>query len=110
MLTDHDTSLSFSNFIQWLDQLCIFDILHLVCLVRKIFFQWIDLKAQEVAWTYVCHRSCRAYLCPDSCAMVKAKPSPVSSLMVQLLYLLHIPLMGANPVNNKEVLSLGLNS
>lgn len=38
------------------------------------------------------------YLCPDSWAMVKARPSPVSSLMVQLRYLLHIPLMGANPV------------
>lgn len=38
------------------------------------------------------------YLCPDSCAMVKARPSPVSSLMVQLRYLLHIPLMGANPM------------
>lgn len=49
------------------------------------------------------------YLCPDSWAMVKARPSPVSSLMVQLRYLLHIPLMGANPVeraisNPKETL------
>ena len=40
---------------------------------------------------------------------MKAKPSPVSSLMVQLRYLLHIPLMGANPVeraisNPKETL------
>lgn len=34
--------------------------------------------------------------------MVKAKPSPVSSLMVQLLYLLHIPLMGAKPAQTKE--------
>lgn len=47
------------------------------------------------------------YLCPDSWAMVKAKPSPVSSLMVQLLYLLHIPLMGAKPVGNKDMQSLG---
>lgn len=37
------------------------------------------------------------YLCPDSWAMVNAKPRPVSSLMVQLRYLLHIPLIGANP-------------
>lgn len=37
------------------------------------------------------------YLCPDSCAMVNARPRPVSSLMVQLLYLLHIPLIGAKP-------------
>lgn len=29
--------------------------------------------------------------------MVKARPSPVSSLMVQLRYLLHIPLIGAKP-------------
>lgn len=39
--------------------------------------------------------------------MVKAKPSPVSSLMVQLLYLLHIPLMGAKPGGNKDHLPLG---
>lgn len=31
--------------------------------------------------------------------MVKAKPSPVSSLIVQLLYLLHMPLMGAKPAD-----------
>ena len=37
------------------------------------------------------------YLCPDSWAMVNARPRPVSSLMVQLLYLLHIPLIGAKP-------------
>lgn len=37
------------------------------------------------------------YLCPDSWAMVKARPSPVSSLMVQLRYRLHIPLIGAKP-------------
>lgn len=42
----------------------------------------------------------RTYLCPDSWAMVKASPSPVSSLMVQLRYLLHIPLMGANPAGH----------
>lgn len=38
-----------------------------------------------------------AYLCPDSWAIVNAKPSPVSSFMVQLRYLLHIPLIGAKP-------------
>ena len=43
----------------------------------------------------------QAYLCPDSWAMVKASPSPESSLTVQLRYLLHIPLMGANPVGHK---------
>lgn len=36
-------------------------------------------------------------MCPDSWAMVKARPSPVSSLIVQLRYLLHIPLIGAKP-------------
>lgn len=33
--------------------------------------------------------------------MVKASPSPVSSLIVQLRYLLHMPLMGANPTGRK---------
>lgn len=33
--------------------------------------------------------------------MVKASPRPVSSLIVQLRYLLHIPLMGANPMEHK---------
>lgn len=42
------------------------------------------------------------YLCPDSCAMVKARPSPVSSFMVQLRYLLHIPLMGAKPTGRRQ--------
>lgn len=37
------------------------------------------------------------YLCPDSWAIVKARPRPVSSLTVQLRYLLHIPLIGAKP-------------
>ena len=37
------------------------------------------------------------YLCPDSWATVNANPKPVSSLMVQLLYLLHIPPIGAKP-------------
>lgn len=41
------------------------------------------------------------HLCPDSWAMVKASPSPVSSLTVQLRYLLHMPLMGANPGDRK---------
>lgn len=39
----------------------------------------------------------KTYLCPDSWAMVNASPRPVSSLMVQLRYLLHIPLIGAKP-------------
>lgn len=34
--------------------------------------------------------------------MVKASPRPVSSLIVQLRYLLHIPLMGANPMKDKD--------
>lgn len=34
--------------------------------------------------------------------MVKASPSPVSSLMVQLLYLLHMPLIGAKPAEIKD--------
>ena len=34
--------------------------------------------------------------------MVKASPRPVSSLIVQLRYLLHIPLMGANPTGHKD--------
>lgn len=42
------------------------------------------------------------YLCPDSWAMVKARPSPVSSLIVQLRYLLHIPLIGAKPTKTKK--------
>lgn len=40
------------------------------------------------------------YLCPDSWAMVNARPRPVSSLMVQLRYLLHIPLIGAKPAKH----------
>lgn len=42
------------------------------------------------------------HLCPDSWAMVKASPRPVSSLTVQLRYLLHIPLMGANPTGCRD--------
>lgn len=42
------------------------------------------------------------YLCPDSWAMVNANPRPVSSLMVQLRYLLHIPLIGAKPEEKCE--------
>ena len=42
------------------------------------------------------------HLCPDSWAMVKANPRPVSSLIVQLRYLLHMPLMGANPTRQMD--------
>lgn len=45
-----------------------------------------------------------AYLCPDSWAIVNARPRPVSSLIVQLRYLLHIPLIGAKPA--KSVIQL----
>lgn len=48
----------------------------------------------------------KAYLCPDSWAIVNARPRPVSSLMVQLLYLLHIPLIGANPANKMRFVKL----
>lgn len=41
------------------------------------------------------------YLCPDSWAMVNASPRPVSSLTVQLRYLLHIPLIGAKPAKSQ---------
>lgn len=63
--------------------------------------QLYSYEVQEVT-KHICHSLCHTYLCPDSWAIVKAKPSPVSSLIVQLLYLLHIPLIGAKPVQNEE--------
>ena len=42
------------------------------------------------------------YLCPASCVMVKAVPSPLSAFMVQLKNFLHMPSIGAKPVNNKQ--------
>lgn len=47
----------------------------------------------------------QTHLCPDSWAMVNASPSPVSSLMVQLRYLLHIPLIGAKPAETRHRIS-----
>lgn len=53
----------------------------------------------EDVFVHVCCLNYHAnpYLCPDSWAMVNARPRPVSSFMVQLRYLLHIPLIGAKP-------------
>lgn len=70
-----------------------------VCLLHSIWFpklKWCGTWKNE--WTY---------LCPDSWAMVKARPSPVSSLIVQLRYLLHIPLIGAKPAERKKQLNMG---
>ena len=39
----------------------------------------------------------KSYLCPISCATVKAEESPVSSLTIQLLSSVHIPSIGAKP-------------
>lgn len=60
------------------------------------------VSTHEFIWTE------QSYLCPISCAMVKAVDSPVSSFMVQLRIRLHIPSIGAKPreikskVNQKE--------
>ena len=44
-----------------------------------------------------------AYLCPSSCAMVKAVASPISSLILQLLPVVHAPRNSAIPdVVNRE--------
>lgn len=50
-----------------------------------------DMNLSEVNYKF------DSYLWPDSWAIVKARPRPVSSLIVQLRYLLHIPLIGAKP-------------
>jgi len=70
-----------------------------VCLLHSIWFPKLKLCGTwKNEWTY---------LCPDSWAMVKARPSPVSSLIVQLRYLLHIPLIGAKPAERKKQQNMG---
>jgi len=69
------------------------------CLLHSIWFPKLKLCGTwKNEWTY---------LCPDSWAMVKARPSPVSSLIVQLRYLLHIPLIGAKPAERKKQQNMG---